>query len=373
MIDNKPKPTILSQKLRLGLCCINTILRTQKPPIFCSRTCSRKNFTIEIAKKKALQNIEDIIKLIEWNEQNNIRCFRLSSDIFPHFVDDQTQAYSIDFAKPLLLQVGQIAKKYGHRILMHPGQYHQVGAQNPEIFEKTKISLAHHAEILDCMGIDDNGVLIVHGGGVYESKENTKKRWIEQFHLLPSNVKKRLVIENCERSYSTEDCLEISQKCGIPVVFDFHHYYCWSLIHGHGTQKSITELIPDLIKSWGIRRVLMHISEQAPGKKIGAHSDYVEKLPKELFDAIFQYNIAIDLEIEAKMKEQAILLLYYKYPTLIPHNNTPYIERNYQSNFNTYDVTSKQITQKIPINLKKIYHIKTKIPINLKKNITSKQ
>ena len=45
------------------------------------------------------------------------------------------------------------------------------------------------------MGIDDNGVLIVHGGGTYGDRENTTNRWINQFHMLPDNVKRRLVID----------------------------------------------------------------------------------------------------------------------------------------------------------------------------------
>jgi hypothetical protein len=46
---------------------------------------------------------------------------------------------------------------------------------------------------------------------------------------------------------------------------------------------------------------------------LGAHHDYIEKLPDELFQIVIQYNVDIDLEIEAKMKEQAIFRLYDKY------------------------------------------------------------
>ena len=75
----------IRQHLRLCLCCINTILRKQN--IFCSRTCNRKNFTVIKAKEKALQNIRDMINMIEWNHNNHISCFRISSDIFPHLRD----------------------------------------------------------------------------------------------------------------------------------------------------------------------------------------------------------------------------------------------------------------------------------------------
>ena len=297
---------VIKQHLRLGLCCINTVLRSEG--IFCSRTCIRRTFTVLKAQQKALDNIHDLIKLIEWNEENGIRCFRISSDLFPHFTDDMTPHYTIDFAKDVLKEVGLLIAKYGHRITMHPGQFNQIGSNNPLVFDKTSRELQHHAEIMDAMGIGDNGVLIIHGGGTYKSKQVTMTRWIEQFHKLPDIVKKRLVIENCENNYSSEDCIVIAKACGIPHVFDFHHYNCW-----RDKQPTINELMPQIIATWENRTIVMHVSEQNPARRLGAHSDYVENIPIEIFETIIKYNIDIDLEIEAKMKEQAIIKLYKKY------------------------------------------------------------
>ena len=302
-------------KISLGLCCINTELRSKKPPVFCSRSCIRRTFTVESAKEKALQNVKDIKKLIKWNRDNNIRCLRLSSDIFPHFTDTETEKYTIDFAREELKAAGDLANSLGHRILMHPGQYNQVGAKKESVFEKTVEDLSHHAEILDAMGIDNNGVLIVHGGGTYGDKKTSKRRWVEQFSDLPKKVKDRLVLENCERQYSTRDCLKMAKKCNIPVVFDFHHYACCSKIYPEKKQKSILELAPKIIASWGDRTVLMHVSEQGAGR-IGRHSDFIENIPEDLISIVKTYDIHIDLEVEAKMKEQAILKLYKKYPDL---------------------------------------------------------
>ena len=72
-----------------------------------------------------------------------------------------------------LRQAGDLIKKYNHRVLMHPGQYNQVGAHSEKVFQKTIEELTHHADILNAMGIDNNGVLIVHGGGMYGNKPET--------------------------------------------------------------------------------------------------------------------------------------------------------------------------------------------------------
>lgn len=304
----------LRGKISLGLCCINNTLRKKKPPIFAGRTCIRKNFSLELAHERGLQNVKDIKTLIEWNRDNGIRCFRVGSDLLPHFTDKEIDSYSMDFVLNDLKQAGDLANSLGHRIVMHPGQYNQVGAKDEKVFESTIRDLSHHADILDGMGIDQNGVLIVHGGGTYGEKDTTKRRWIERFDDLPRKVKDRLIIENCERQYNTRDCLDISQACKIPVVFDFHHYDCWDTLQ-NGKQEDILDLAPEIIESWGERQVLMHVSEQGEGK-VGHHSDFINKIPDDLFNIIEDHGIHVDLEVEAKGKEEAIFKLYAKYPEL---------------------------------------------------------
>ena len=75
-INNKQITMSEPKPIQLGLCCINSILRAQKPPVFCSRkmiirTVQEKG--IDVLKDKILQNLADVIKMIEWNEQNGIR------------------------------------------------------------------------------------------------------------------------------------------------------------------------------------------------------------------------------------------------------------------------------------------------------------
>ena len=304
-------------KIRLGLCCINNTLRKGKNPVFCSRTMIRKNFSVEKAKELSLQNVKDIIPLIKWNQANNIKVLRLSSDLFPHFTDTETEKYTIDFAKEELKKAGDLANSLGHRILMHPGQYNQVGAKDKKVFEKTIEDLKHHADILDAMGIDQNGVLIVHGGGTYGDKSSTISRWVEQDCLLPQNVQRRLVIEHCEKCYSVHDCLEISEKVkqkggDLPVVFDTHHFSCYADLHPDEDTGRASQVIRKVVDTWGTRRPVLHISNQGEGR-IGHHSDYIDHFPKYLFD-LAQSGVEYDLEVEAKAKEAAILQLYEMYP-----------------------------------------------------------
>jgi len=299
--------------LQLGLCCLNTELRSQR--IFCSRTIIRANFTVEKAKQLALQNIEDAITMIKWNYQHHIFVFRLSSDMFPHFTDTETEPYSMDFAIPALQQLGDTARQYKQRITMHPAQFNQVGAISKSVFEKTIADLSYHAAILDYMNMDTSSILCIHGGGVYGDKESTIRRWKEQFSELPFNVRRRLAFENCERQYSVEDALDIDSDCRIPFIFDTHHDACYRQLHPDYDPGTIDSQLSYVVETWRDVTPLMHISEQRPNSRVGAHSDMIETIPSYLFDLI-EDGVSIDLEVEAKLKEQAIFKLYEKYPQL---------------------------------------------------------
>jgi UV DNA damage endonuclease len=319
LVDPELLPYIKG-KIRLGLCCINDTLRNQKIPIFCNRTMIRKNFTVERAKDLALKNVQDIVPILEWNHRHNIRHLRLSSDMFPHFTDTETEPYDMKFAHEALREAGEVANRLGHRITMHPGQYNQVGAKSTDVFEKTVKELSMHAEILDTMGIDQNGILCVHGGGVYGDKEATTRRWIEQFSDLPKSVRRRLAIENCEKCYNVKDCLHIANECGIPMIYDNLHHDCFSHYNRDWKKNNIWDLMGDIVYTWQRydRIPLFHLSQQSPDKTyVGAHADYfTNNIPDEMLYLPFIYDTPLDIELEVKAKEAAIIKVMNRYSSV---------------------------------------------------------
>lgn len=310
----------------LGLCCINTVLRSGKPSIFPNRTCrlaTAQKKGVEYVKELALQNLKDVLIILDWNRANGIRSYRMSSDMFPHInnpkfetgYDKKGMKYSLSFAKHILKAIGKKAREYNIRLSFHPGHFNQIASNSIDVFKNTIIDLYIHSFIFRIIedGIDmgeNMGILCVHGGGIYGNKKKTMDRWIERFSQLPMGVRKRLCLENCEKCYSSEDCLELAEKLNIPHIFDIHHYHCYDILHKEATQKPISELLPRIFATWHKRKLkpYFHISEQGSGKT-GHHSDYVKELPSYILDT--KYSLTID--IEAKAKEQAVLLLARKY------------------------------------------------------------
>ncbi|OAX39787.1 UV-endonuclease UvdE [Rhizopogon vinicolor AM-OR11-026] len=298
---------------RLGYACLNTVLRNKKPAdeaIFCSRTCridTIKKNGIEWVKDLGRRNIEDMLKIIEWNEENNIRFMRMSSEMFP-FASHEVYGYSLNYCAPLLAKVGALANKYGHRLTVHPGQFTQLGSPKDSVVKASIRELEYHTQMLKLMGIGPDGVMIIHGGGVYGDKEATLTRIRKRIKEdLPKEVSDRLVLENDELCYNAADLLRICEELDVPLVFDYHH--------------DMLNPSPDLPPSEIIRRANLifarrgikpkqHLSEPREGAvtimERRAHADRCQKLPEDLPDDM-------DLMIEAKDKEQAVLHLYRIY------------------------------------------------------------
>jgi UV DNA damage endonuclease len=309
-----------NKNIQLGLCCMNTKLSTLKPPIMSSRSVTLKTLEtkgFQPLKEKIIQNLKDTLTLIEWNEKNGIKVFRLSSELFPHKSNKKAMDYTFDFAIELLKEIGALAKKYNQRLTFHPGQYNVIGTNNPEMLQNTICDLKYHADVLDLMEMDSNSVIVIHGGGVYGDKKKTIDRWCHHFSLLPENVQKRIVLENCEKNFSIEDCLEVANRINIPVVFDTHHFECYKILHPNEIFQEPDIYIHAILETWWKRDIKpkFHVSEQGTGKT-GHHSDFIETIPDYLLEIPDKFNCNIDIMIEAKLKEQAIFKLYNKYPFL---------------------------------------------------------
>ena len=331
-------------KIRLGYACINTYLRRRH--IFTNRTTRQETLKKEgmgYAMELLKQNLEDMLKILQWNEKNKIRLYRVSSEIAPHITNPyfipkkdlknpRVFAYSLEPVRKLLKQIGDYAKHHGHRLTFHPGQFNVLGSPDDDVVIRTTRELYFHAKVFDMMGLDTNSVLVIHGGGLYGDKIAAMRRWVANFNKLPLNVKRRLVLENDETCYSIEDVLAVSRnlkqfpgsgtKYKIPIVFDIFHYYCYNItivrrrqdgMEQILDQKPMEQLFPAIIESWKGRRIKMHISEQGRGP-LGKHSYYIKEIPKLLLDFRRKYDRKLDLMVEAKGKEQAVIRMRKKFP-----------------------------------------------------------
>ncbi|KAI8914079.1 UV-endonuclease UvdE [Powellomyces hirtus] len=302
-----PTPLPSGFPYRLGYACLNSQLRNAKPPVFCSRTARIATIGtkgLEYVKELGRQNLADLEQLITWNEEHGIRFLRMSSDMFP-FASHDVYGYDLTYCTSELQRVGALAKELDHRLTTHPGQTNNLGSPTRKVVEATKRDLAYHAQMMDLMELDHDSVMIIHMGGVYTNKAETIARFEAEFLSMPRDVRHRIVVENDEVCYNTEEILPTCERLGIPLVFDWHHH---ALNPGALPLDEILHRVKATWTNRGIRQK-MHYSESRPGAasvaERRAHSDFVTNVP--------MCGDEVDLMIEAKAKEQAVFRIFDKY------------------------------------------------------------
>ena len=147
--------------------------------------------------------------MINWNYKNGIRIMRMSSEMMPHYTNPKTKSYSYDFVKKDLEDIGRLSRLYKQRLTFHPGQYNILSTKNENVFQMTKNDLEWHSSVMDTMNLDQDSVIVIHGGGIYDNKEEAIQRFIKNFYRLNESTQKRLVLENCEKCYNIIDVMGV--------------------------------------------------------------------------------------------------------------------------------------------------------------------
>lgn len=301
------------EPLRLGYACLNTALR--EDDIFSSRGIILKNANskgVDELRRLVLLNIADTKTILHWNEEHGIRSFRLTSVLLAHYTQPNLDfKWDMEFASDSLKELGDLARKYSMRITTHPDHFsYQISSLKPEVVDHAVADLKMHDEILTCMGMDEQSVMTVHGPAPLGDKDAALKRWEAAYEQLPDGVKKRLVLENDEWSWGVMALLPVCERHNIPFVLDWFHNSV-----SRERVEITDELLTRVLATWTRRgiRPLMHYSEQDPDNRVGSHSKMVESLPADLLAIPEKFGVSVDVDIEAKNKEQAVLAMYRKY------------------------------------------------------------
>jgi len=295
--------------MKLGYACINSTLQAAGG-ITTNRGMRQKTFNergLSYVSELALQNVKDLETIVKWNEEMGIKLFRMSSDIFPWVTYyDFTDLPDYPMIDVYLKNIGALANKYGQRLTFHPSHFNALGSPNPVVIEKTIKELNAHSKIMDLMGLSATvyNKINIHIGGAYGDKKATLERWIDNYYKLDTNTQSRLTVENDDKAnmYSVKELYKgISEQCGVPIVFDYyHHKFCT----GGLTEQEALELAAS---TWPKDIVpCTHYSESRRKEKLDesikaqAHSD-------RIVDTIQSYGLDIDVVVEAKHKELAVL------------------------------------------------------------------
>ncbi len=280
--------------MRIGYAC-----QTVGVPDTAQKTCILKNCSEDKLTALISHNLNSLENIIEYNYKNGIKLFRISSEIIPFGSSPANTLRWSDIFSSRLSEIGEKIRKYKIRVSTHPGQYSVLNSPDPDVVRRAIEDLNYHALFLDSIGSGTASKMVLHIGGVYGDKKLSLRRFAVNYGYLDQSVKRRLVIENDDRSYNISDVLEIGNSLGIPVVFDNLH----NEINPCGTDKKEAFWINECRNTWkekdGCQKI--HYSQQAPHKKVGSHSDSV-RINEFLsfFERLDRSDIDIMLEVKDK-------------------------------------------------------------------------
>lgn len=291
--------------MNLGYACINMSLGKN---VTTNRSMVKRTFNekgLDYVSELALANSKDVLKILVWNKNNNIKFFRLSSALVPWGDGlNLTTLKDYDEISIVLRRAGDYAKANGIRITSHPGPFVVLTSPKENVVEAAIKDLELHGKIFDLLGLSQTpyNKINIHCNGVYGDKLSAMNRFCENYLKLSDSVKNRLTVENDDKAsmYNVKDLMYIHNKINIPIVFDYHH-------HTFNTgDLSEEEALKLAITTWGDITPVVHYSESKAlheennKLKPQAHSDYIKSLPNT-------YGLNVDIMVEAKAKELAIL------------------------------------------------------------------
>ena len=288
--------------------------RPAKLRVTTNRTMIRKTFDergINYAAQLAYQNICDLYTILVWNTANNIKFYRMSSDMIPWASEYGVRNLpNIEQVAAMLRKCGDYATSVGQRLTFHPGPFNKLTSSNSSVTSNTIRDLTIHADILDLMGLSNThyNKINIHVGATYKDKPMAIAQFLNNWDLVPDNVKSRFTLENDDKPslYTTEELYNLIYKhTNIPIVFDHHHHS----LHSGG--MSHADALAIAVSTWGNVRPVVHYSQSRSVEQnikcpATAHSD-------SYWETMDTCGHDVDVMLEAKFKEIAL----FKYRELL--------------------------------------------------------
>jgi len=289
--------------IRLGYACITKTL-----DITSSHTITYTNYeklSKEEQYKKLTEittlNLNNLEQILIYNIKNNIHFYRMSSNIIPLATHNKVDYDALKIFKEKLEHLGQLINKNNLRVDIHLDPYCVLNSTNKDVVNSTINIIKFHKNMLKEMNIKTN--MIMHIGSNTFGKQNSIKRFINNFKLLDEESKKLIILENDDKIFNIKDTLEICKTLNIPMVLDYHHHIC------NNDNLKLEDYIEEIFKTWKNDIPKIHLSSPKNKKEYRSHHDYIDI--NDFINLIKAININkdFDIMIEAKEKDEALFKL----------------------------------------------------------------
>ena len=248
-----------------------------------------------------LENLNNLMEILKYNKKNNIHFYRMTSNLVPLLTYKDSYNNILIKNKYKLKEIGKYIKENNMRVDIHIDQFNVLNSINKEVVENTISSLNYYDDLMQKLDLDTN--IIIHVGSSQGGKNESIKRFIDNFNKLKKSVQKKIVIENDDKTFNIRNVLNLCKKINVPMVLDYHHF----LINRNN--EKIEDYIIDIFNTWDTIPKI-HFSSPKNKREKRNHHEYINSDTFiEFIEKIKFCDISFDVMIEAKYKDEALFRL----------------------------------------------------------------
>ena len=256
-------------------------------------------------KKVTLSNLEDLMKILQYNVENDIHFYRITSTLVPLGTHPEVMWNYRNIFKRDFQYLGDFIKRNDLRVDTHPNEFNVINSIREDVVESTIRNLWAHVHLFEDMGYE-NGKMVLHVGSSQGGRESAMDRFIRNFKALPKEISERVILENDDKTFTAKEVLHICKEINAPMVFDVHHHLC------NNQGEAVETFLEDIFHTWDneFYPPKLHFSSPKDGGVDRKHHDYMNCEDFIAFiDLCKDINMDIDIMIEAKGKDQAMFKL----------------------------------------------------------------
>lgn len=291
-------------KVRLGYACISETLGITSSSTYSYTNFSREHDFFKLD-RIIMSNFFALEKILKYSIKNNIHFYRMSSNLIPLATKHEVEFDYINKYRGWYDKLGKIINDSNMRVDFHPSEYCVINSVKKEVVNQSIELLEYHYNLLEALAVKDK-ILVIHVGSGALGKKNAISRFCNVFLTLDKKIQDAIAIENDDKVFNIDDCLEISKRVGVPVVFDYHHNKC------NPGEKNLDDAMNEVFASWNNKKVKMHFSSPKSKlkKEFRSHHEYIDSDSFIKFlDYLKKYDQDVDIMIEAKKKDEALFRL----------------------------------------------------------------
>ncbi len=270
-------------------------------------------------------SLEALEVVVDYLQDNDISMYRMTAGLAPYATHPDHPEFhdQVAEARDELAAFGAKANAAGVRLSTHPGQYSVLNSERPDVVEGARRDLELQAELMDAMGLGPEAVVVLHVGGAPDGVGPGIERFVAGFDQLSEAAQGRIVIENDDRTYALRDVLPLAERIGRPVVWDILHHHChdpegiddrealglamatWPA----GVRPKIHYSSPRLDVEERKKKVGRRVERWLAMPQLRAHADLIDPIAFEDFVRRIAADREVDVMLEAKAKDLAVLRL----------------------------------------------------------------